>query len=220
MPAVLAAGVPLTVAVPLWLSTKVTPLGRLPYRLNAAAGYPLVVIVKLPGTPAVKVALAALVMAGPWSTLSVNAWVVATDGALLALIVMLYAPPLPAAGVPLSVAVPLVPAVKLTPLGRLPLSLSVVVAGTPGVVVIVKLPDVPTVKVALAALVMTGGWPTESVKLWVAPGETPLLAVIVSAYAPLLPVAGMPARVAVPLWLSTKATPPGRLPCSLSAAAG
>ena len=79
-----------------------------------------------------------------------NAWVVRLDGALLAVIVMLYSPPLPAAGAPLRVAVPLLPAVKLTPLGRLPLSLSVVAAGTPGLVVIVKLPDVPTVKVVPA----------------------------------------------------------------------
>ena len=104
-----------------------------------------------------KVVLAALVMAGAWSTVSVNAWVVRLDGALLAVIVMLYTPPVPAEGVPLSVAVPLVPAVKLTPLGRFPLSLSVVVAGIPGVVVIVKLPGTPTVKVVLAAPVMTGG---------------------------------------------------------------
>ena len=106
--------------------------------------------------PSGKVVLAALVMAGAWSTVSVNAWVVRLDGALLAVIVMLYTPPPPAAGVPLNVAVPLLPAVKLTPPGRFPLSLSVVAAGTPAVVVIVKLPDVPTVKVVLAALVMAG----------------------------------------------------------------
>ena len=46
---------------------------------------------------------------------------------------------------------PLLPALRVTPLGSFPLSLSVVVAGTPGVVVIVKLPDLPTVKVAPAA---------------------------------------------------------------------
>ena len=58
-------------------------------------------------------------------------------------------PPLPAAGVPLSTPVV---ALNVTPLGRVPLSLSVGV-GKP-VVVTVKLPAAPTVKVVLLALVM------------------------------------------------------------------
>jgi hypothetical protein len=48
-------------------------------------------------------------------------------------------------------------AVKLTPLGRLPLSVTVGV-GVP-VVVTVNEPAVPTVNVALFALVNTGAWP-------------------------------------------------------------
>ena len=71
--------------------------------------------------------------------MSVNAWVVSLNAALPALIVKWYTPPLPAAGVPLSVAVPLLPGLKVTPPGSFPLSLSVVIAGTPGVVVIAKL---------------------------------------------------------------------------------
>jgi hypothetical protein len=40
-------------------------------------------------------------------------------------------------------------------------------------------PAAPTVKVVVVALVMAGAWSTVNVKLWVALGETPLLAVIV-----------------------------------------
>ena len=61
-------------------------------------------------------------------------------------------PPVPAAGVPFKVAVPLLLATKVTPVGSLPISVNVVVPGTPGVVVIVKAgPAVPTLNVALAA---------------------------------------------------------------------
>src|SRR5579859_6547909 len=42
-----AAGVPLSVAVPSWLSTKLTPAGRAPVSLNAGSGKPVAVIVKL-----------------------------------------------------------------------------------------------------------------------------------------------------------------------------
>ena len=84
----------------------------------------------------------------------------------------------------------------------------------------VKLPDVPTVKVVPAALVMAGAVPTESVKLCVALGETPLAAVIVREYVPLLPAAGVPARVAVPLLLSVNVTPLGNVPLSLRVALG
>ena len=74
------------------------------------------------------------------------------------------------------VAVPFPLSVKVTPDGSFPLSVS---AGTGNpVVVTVKLPLVPTVKVADARLVILGGWLTLSVKLWEAEGFTPLLAVI------------------------------------------
>ena len=43
-----AAGVPARVAVPLPLSTKVTPAGRRPVSLRAAVGKPVVVTVKVP----------------------------------------------------------------------------------------------------------------------------------------------------------------------------
>ncbi len=51
MPAVPPAGVPLSVAVPLPLSTNVTPLGSAPVRVSVGVGTPLVVTVKLPALP-------------------------------------------------------------------------------------------------------------------------------------------------------------------------
>ena len=64
MPPVPAAGVPDKVAVPLPLSTKLTPLGRFPVSLIAGAGVPVVVTVKLPSVPTVNVVSSADVMAG------------------------------------------------------------------------------------------------------------------------------------------------------------
>ena len=59
-------------------------------------------------------------------------------------------------GVPEKVAVPLALAVKVMPVGSVPVRASVG-AGYP-VVVTVKLKAVPTVALALAALVMAGAW--------------------------------------------------------------
>ena len=53
-----------------------------------------------------------------------------------------------------------------------------------------------------------------------ASGSTPLAAVIVSGYEPSVPTSGVPARVAVPLPLSTKVTPEGSGPVSLRAGVG
>ena len=65
-------------------------------------------------------------------------------------------------GVPEKVAVPLPLAVKVTPVGSVPVRASVG-AGYP-VVVTVKLKAVPTVALALAALVMAGAWLTVKAK--------------------------------------------------------
>jgi len=73
---------------------------------------------------------------------------------LLAVKVSTYVPPVPDAGVPLSVAVPFPLLTNVTPLGSAPVSDSVG-DGVP-VVVIVKLPAVPTVNVAVLALVIVG----------------------------------------------------------------
>ena len=73
-PAVPAAGVPLSVPVPLPLSTNVTPAGSAtPVRVIAGAGKPVVVTVNVPGVPTVNVVELALVIAGAWFTVSVNA---------------------------------------------------------------------------------------------------------------------------------------------------
>ena len=63
---------PLSVAVPLPLSTNDTPLGRAPLSVSAGVGKPVVVTVKLPAVPTVKVVLLALVMAGAWVTVRVK----------------------------------------------------------------------------------------------------------------------------------------------------
>jgi len=64
VPAVPLAGVPPRVAVPLPLSTKVTPLGNAPDSERAGFGTPVVVTMKVEALPTVKEVLLALVMAG------------------------------------------------------------------------------------------------------------------------------------------------------------
>ena len=64
---------------------------------------------------------------------------------------------------------------NVTPFGNVPLSLHVD-AGFP-VAVAVNVPAVPTVNVALFALVIAGGEFTVSEKLWFAFGATPFCAV-------------------------------------------
>ena len=64
MPAVPAAGVPPSVAVPFPLSTNVTPLGSAPVFVSDGVGDPVAVTVKFPATPTVNMALLALVIAG------------------------------------------------------------------------------------------------------------------------------------------------------------
>ena len=86
-PFVLAA--PVNVAVPLPLSTNVTPVGSVPALLSAAAGDPLVVTLKVPVLAAVNVAVAALVMVGAWRTTSEKFWV-AVPAVLVALILTAY----------------------------------------------------------------------------------------------------------------------------------
>ena len=61
--------------MPLPLSTNVTPVGSVPVSLSAGVGKPVVVTVKLPAVPTVKVVLLALVMAGAWLTVRVKVWV-------------------------------------------------------------------------------------------------------------------------------------------------
>src|SRR5205814_1232534 len=78
-------------------------------------------------------------------------------------------------------------------------------------------PAVPTVKVALLALVRAGAWLTVREKLCVALAPTPLLAVKVRAYVPPVPAAGVPPSAPV---LALNVTPLGRAPVSLKVGAG
>jgi hypothetical protein len=56
------------------LSVKVTPEGKAtPPRAIAGAGNPVVITLKLPGVPTVKVVAFALVIAGAWFTVRVKA---------------------------------------------------------------------------------------------------------------------------------------------------
>jgi hypothetical protein len=129
--------------------------------------------VKVLAVPTVNVVPLGLVIAGPWLTLSVKLCEVLPE-LLLALMMIGYVPPVLAAGVPLSVAVPLPLSKKVRPFGNAPVSVRAGV-GNP-VVVSVKVLAVPTPKAALLALVIAGASPTVSVKTWVAAVPTPLLA--------------------------------------------
>ena len=110
-------------------------------------------------------------------------------------------PWLPAGGVPARVAVPLPLSLNVTPDG----SAGVLVAdraavGLP-VVVTENVPACPAAKVVRSALVMTGAARaglTVSVKLWVASGLTPLVAVMRDRVA----ARAAPARACRPGWPS------------------
>jgi hypothetical protein len=172
-PASLLAGVPLRVAVPLPLSLKVTPLGKKPDSVRLGAGNPVVVTRKEFEAVTAKVVSAALVICGATLTSRVKLWVALGLAPLCAVIVTGKTPPL--AGVPLRVAVPLPLSVKKTLDGKVPVKLRAAV-GLP-VLVTVKVPLWPTVKVVDAALVMVGACATVSVKVWVAAVPTPFWAV-------------------------------------------
>lgn len=71
MPLLPAAGMPEIVAVPLPLSVKITPLGRLPVSPRLGLVNPVVVTGNEPETPGSNVVLLWLVIAGAWLTVSV-----------------------------------------------------------------------------------------------------------------------------------------------------
>ena len=76
-----------------------------------------------------------------------------------------------------------------------------------------KLNGDPTLPVAVSALVKAGAWPTMTVRVWVASGLIPLLAVMVRLAVPVaVPV---PERRAVPLPLSVNVSPAGSVPDSV-----
>jgi hypothetical protein len=88
------------------------------------------------------------------ATVSVNGCDVGVPTPLVAVRLSAYVPPLPDAAVPLSIALPFPLSVNIRPVGSVPDSLKDGV-GVP-VVVTVKLPAAPTVKIALLALVIVG----------------------------------------------------------------
>ncbi len=174
-----AAAVPPRVAVPLPLSAKVMPPGNAPVSVSAGAGKPVVVIVKGDAVPVTRVSALALVISGACRTVRVNNWVAAAPTPLVAEIVIGYVPPVPAPGVPASVAVPSPLLVNETPAGSAPVD-EIVAAGGAADVVTVKVPAAPTLNVVAFALVMDVTWFTVSVKDCVALGATPFAAVRVS----------------------------------------
>ena len=117
--------------------------------------------------------------AGASLTVRVNAWTVSGASPFEAVRTSEYVPPEPGAGVPESSPVP-TPAVKVIPLGRSPLTLTVAGAGVPGLVVIWKEPVAPTVKVVLAGLVKVGDSTTDTVNACESAVPNPLSAPIVT----------------------------------------
>ena len=174
---------------------------------NVGLGTPLVVTVKVPRWPVVKVVAAGLVIPGAWRTERMKGSVAGGLTPFVAVIVNGYAPPEPAPGVPASVAVPSPLSVNVTPGGSAPVSDNAQL-GTP-VDVTVKVPACPAVKVAWWALPIAHACPatTVSVKVWVASGPTPLWAVIVTGDGP--GVVGVPENVPVPSLLSVNVSPAG-----------
>lgn len=119
------------------------------------------VTAKVPAEPFVKPVSSADVNEGASSTVRVKSCVTVA-AMFVAASVNWYTPPAPSAGVPEIVAVPLPLSVRTRPLGRGPdpdwiVSVGVGVGvGVPPIAFTVNEPDVPTVKVALAALWKSG----------------------------------------------------------------
>ena len=137
------------------MSVKVTPLGSPPASVREGVGKPVAVTANVPAAPTVNVALVPLVIAGAWSTVSVKVCVASVPIPLCALMDREYVLPVPAAGVPLRVAVPFLLSTKVTPVGSAPVSVRDG-AGKPDVVT-VNDPAPPTVNVALLVLVIAAG---------------------------------------------------------------
>ena len=105
-------------------------------------------------------------------TISEKLWTKLEPNPLAAVKLMLYVPAVVVPGIPLSTPVD---ALNVTPLGKVPASLSVG-AGEP-VAVTVNVPACPAVKLVVLALVIAGACRTVKVKLCTAAEPTPLEAV-------------------------------------------
>jgi hypothetical protein len=218
VPPVPAAGVPASVAVPFPLSAKITPPGNEPVSDSTGCGFPVEVTVNVPADPTVNVVDAADVIAGAWFTVNVKDCWAFGNTPFAAVIVMAYDPPVPAAGVPASDAVPFPLSTKVTPVGNAPVSASPGM-GLP-VAVTANEPADPTVNVVDAPDVIAGAWFTVNVNDCCAFGNTPFAAVIVIGYDPPVPAAGVPASVAVPFPLLVNVTPDGNAPVFVMAETG
>ena len=120
VPPVFAAGVPAIVAVPSPLSVNVTPDGSVSGAGKMHVGYPVVVTVKVPAWPTAKLAAAALVIWHASSTVRVNDTWAAGLTPFVAVIVIGYVPPEPAAGIPEIDIVPSPLSVHVSPAGNAP----------------------------------------------------------------------------------------------------
>jgi hypothetical protein len=187
---------------------SVTPLGSAPVSLKVGAGKPVAVTVNALAEFTVNEVLFELVMDGACPIVRVKFWVALGETPFEAVIVI--------GKLPVTDAVPLRAPVELnvTPPGSAPISLKVG-AGKP-VAVTLKDPNVPTINVALFALVMTAAWFTVSVKFCVAFGKIPFEAVTMIGYIPPVPAAGVP--LSTPAAFSV--TPDGSTPLSVNVEAG
>jgi hypothetical protein len=150
----------------------------------------------------------------PPETVSVKFWITLLPTPFVAVKVIGNVPPTVAT--PLSVAVPFPLSRKLKPVGKTPLSV-IVGAGNP-VAATVNEAGIPAVKFTLFVLVIAGDAFTVRLNVCVPSGPTPLNAVTMSGYVPLL--VGVPLRVAVPSPLSANVTPSGKSPVAISAGSG
>src|SRR4051794_29924975 len=117
-------------------------------------------------------------MVGASFTVRVNNWVASGAMPLAAVMVNVKVPPVPAAGMPARVAVPLPLSVSVTPVGSAPVLVRLAVGKPEDVTV--NVPAAPTANVALFALVTAGAWLTVRGKDWVAAGATPFAAMTVT----------------------------------------
>jgi hypothetical protein len=225
------AGMPASVAFPLPLSVKLTPVGRAPLSVKTRVGLPVAVTGKVPETPWVKVVPEAEVMVGGVLTVreKLVEWVGNPAALPVPVRVMAYVPGVVvSAGVTEKVELP--PDVTVgglndtrAPVGA-PVSLSATDCDTPEVVAVLTEVVAAEPAVTVAAFGDTpmekslGGAVTLRVKVWVAGLPTPLLALMVMTDEETPPA--VPAKVAVPLPLSTKVTPLGNAPDSDRAAVG
>ena len=137
------------------LSVNVTPVGSAPVSDNVHVGIPVDVTVRSRCPADGKGCRGqGLVNWHAWLTVRVKVWVAAEPKPFVAVIVNGYVPPVPAAGVPESVAVPSPLSVNVTPVGSAPVSDNAHVGGP--VDVTVKAPGLADGEGGLPAVLVIG----------------------------------------------------------------